>query len=348
MKRLLVPLIIVFGTLAALSWTGAWLSTPSTEGASSFVVEKGEGTDAIVGRLKSRGIIRSTLLFRLALGRSGLATKLQPGTYDFRGAEDFAEIVRRLASGGVPANEFVLLVKEGWNLADIKKALEAAGYADAEAFFHVTGLPATDHRTLSAEAAPKPDDLSGEFSFLKDKPPYVSLEGFLFPDTYRVFRDAKAADVVRTLLSNFDRKLTPELRRRIAERKRSVFEIVTMASIIEREVRGEGDRRIVSDIFWRRLEIGMALQADSTVNYATGKSLPAVTLEDTKNVSEYNTYKYPGLPLGPISNPGLEAIEAAVSPSPNEYWYFLTDEDGTVHYGKNLDEHNRNKAKYLK
>lgn len=348
MKKPFIILIALLGTLGVLSWTGAWLSTPSTRNAPSFVVEKGEGADVIARRLKAQGVIRSELFFKVALSRSGLATRLQPGTYDFRGAEDFAEVIRRLASGGVPANEFVLLVKEGWNLSDIKKALDDAGYADAEGFFRVTGSPATDHRTLSADSAPKPADLSADFPFLRDKPVYVSLEGFLFPDTYRIFRSASAGELVKTLLANFDRKLTPELRQRIADRKKSTYEIVTMASIVEREVRGDGDRRMVADIFWRRLEVGMALQADSTVNYATGKSLPSVTLEDTESVSEYNTYKYPGLPLGPISNPGLSAIEAAVSPAPNEYWYFLTDASGTVHYGRNLDEHNQNKAKYLK
>ncbi|HSD12733.1 MAG TPA: endolytic transglycosylase MltG, partial [Patescibacteria group bacterium] len=200
MKRPLIILAAVFGTLALLAWTGAWLSTPSTKGAASFAVAKGEGTEAIVRHLKEQGIIRSELFFKLALSNSGLATKLQPGTYDFRGAADFAEIIRRLASGGVPANEFVLLVKEGWNLSDVRDALAAAGYAQADKLFFVTGLPATDHRTLSADGAPKPADFSADFPFLKDKPPYVSLEGFLFPDTYRLFRDATPEDVVKTML----------------------------------------------------------------------------------------------------------------------------------------------------
>ncbi len=348
MKRPLIILAALFGTLALLAWTGAWLSTPSTKDAASFAVAKGEGTDAIVRHLKEQGVIRSELFFKLSLSNSGLATKLQPGTYDFRGAADFAEIIRRLASGGVPANEFVLLVKEGWNLSDIKDALAAAGYAQTDKLFFVTGLPATDHRTLDSDKAPQPADFSAEFPFLKDKPSYVSLEGFLFPDTYRLFRDATPEEIVRTMLANFDRRLTPSIRQQLAERKVSVYDAVTLASVIEREVRGEEDRRKVADIFWRRLDAGMALQADSTVNYATGKSLPSVSLEDTKTDSRYNTYKYPGLPLGPIANPGSMALEAAAYPEPNDAWYFLTGEDGIVHYARTLDEHDRNKAKYLK
>lgn len=347
-KNVLIALVALLGTLAVLAWTGAWLSTPDTDDASAFVIASGESTDTIVKNLKEQGVVRSSLLFKNALRVSGLAKKLQPGTYDLRGAENFAEVVRRLTTGGVPANEFVLRIKEGWNLADIQKELARAGYARAGDLYHVTGIPATDHRTLSSDAAPKPDDFSADFPFLKDKPSYVSLEGFLFPDTYRIFKDATPGEVVRKLLEHFDDKLSPELRRRIAQRDLTVYEVVTMASIVEREVRTPADRRKVADLFWRRLNVGMALQADSTVNYATGKSLPAVTFEDTKNVSEYNTYKYPGLPLGPISNPGLDAIEATVNPEPNPYWYFLTDKEGNVHYGTTLEEHNRNKAKYLK
>lgn len=348
MKKALVILAFVAAALAALSWTGAWLSTPVTEGAGAFVVAQGEGTAAIVSRLKAQGVIRSETLFKMALAGSGLDKKLQPGTYDLRGAKDFASIVRVLATGGVPANEFVLLVKEGWNLGDIKKALADAGYADADKLYFVTGIPATDHRTLSSDKAPKPQDYAGEFSFLEGKPSYVSLEGFLFPDTYRLYRDATPMDVVKTLLANFDKKFSPELRKRAADRGRSVYDVVTMASIVEREVKTPEDRRKVADIFWRRIGKGMALQADSTVNYATGKSLPSVTYEDTQAVSRYNTYKYPGLPLGPISNPGLDALEAAIDPEPNDAWYFLTDADGNVHYARTLDEHNRNKARYLR
>ncbi|HTM68166.1 MAG TPA: endolytic transglycosylase MltG [Candidatus Binatia bacterium] len=348
MKKVLIILSVLAGSLAALAWTGAWLSTPVTKDAGSFVVAQGEGTAAIVSRLKAQGVIRSELLFKMALAGSGLDKKLQPGTYDLRGAEDFAEIVRRLATGGIPANEFVLLVKEGWNLNDIKAALVQAGYAEADKLFFVTGIPATDHRELSSDKAPRPQDYSTEFPFLEGKPSYVSLEGYLFPDTYRVFKAATPMELVKVLLANFGRKLTPELRQRIAEKHRTIFDVVTMASIVEREVKTDEDRRLVADIFWRRIEKGMPLQADSTVNYATGKSQPSVSFEDTKTVSRYNTYKYPGLPLGPICNPGLASLKAAIDPEPNDYWYFLTDAEGKVHYAATLDEHNRNKARYLK
>jgi len=347
MKRSYLGLSLV-ALVLFLGWAAVWFSTPGNPNNASFVIAPGDGIEKIVNGLKEQGFVHSELLFKVALRTSGLATRLQPGTYDLRDTDSYGDLVARLASGGVSADEFTLRVLEGHDLRDIVASLEKLGYARAQELYRVTGLPATDHRILSAASAPKPADLSRDYSFLKDKPSFVSLEGFLFPDTYRIFRDATPDEIVRIMLDNFDRKFNPEMRARTASQGRTVFEIVTMASIIENEVRGEDDRRMVSDLFWRRLKEGMALQADSTVNYITGKGHASVLLEDTKNISQYNTYKYRGLPLGPIGNPGISAINAALEPKPNAFVYFLTDKEGTVHYGRTLDEHNRNKAKYLR
>jgi UPF0755 protein len=349
MKRA-VPIIIVsvMAIVTVLAWTSVFLSSPGEPEDTAFVVAPGDGTEKIIDGLKEGGFVRSELFFKLALRTSGSATKLQPGTYDFKGADTYAEIIARLTQGGVAANEFTLKIIEGWNLNDIQAALAKAGYPQADRLFQVTGIPATDHRTLSASSAPKPDDFSSAFPYLKDKPSFISLEGYLFPDTYRIYRDATAEELTKTLIANLDRKLDDKLRQRIAAQGKTIHEVLTMASIVEREVFGLEDRRMVADLFWRRLSEGMALQADSTVNYATGKDLPAVTFEDLKNISRYNTYKYPGLPPGPIGSPGLEAIQATVDPLPNPYVYFLTDKEGNVHYGRTLEEHNRNKAKYLR
>ena len=233
--RLLRSLVLLFALLAALAWAGVWLSTPVTAAASSFVVAPGDKTDVIIAHLKEQGVIRSAVLFKLALSKSDLATKLQPGTYDLRGAADFEAIITKLASGGIAANEQVLLVKEGWNLTEIQTALTQIGFKGGD-LFRVTGVPAVDARTFNSDKAPWAKDFSAEFPFLKDKPPYVSLEGFLFPDTYRLFKDATAEEVTRKMLQNFDLKLTPALRSRIALGKHTIYEVVTMASVIEREV----------------------------------------------------------------------------------------------------------------
>lgn len=341
-------LVGLIAFVAILAWTGVWFSVPGRPTDTEFVIAPGDSIETITDGLVDAGVVRSRAVFKAALRASGLATRLQPGTYNLSGIDSYAVLIERLATGGVSADEFVLRVLEGWNLRDIEAALAQAGYGRAAEIFQVTGLPATDHRTLSAAGAPQPDDFSARFPYLTDKPSYVSLEGFLFPDTYRVFRDATPEEIALLMLGNFDLKLTPEMRAKIAAQGRSIYDVVTMASIVEREVRGDEDRRQVADLFWRRLDVGMALQADSTVNYITGGSKPSVTYEETRNVSPWNTYKYPGLPLGPIGNPGLSALQATIEPEPNLYWYFLTDKEGNVHYGRTLDEHNRNKAKYLR
>lgn len=182
------------------------------------------------------------------------------------------------------------------------------------------------------------------------KPPPADLEGYLFPDTYRISRyiNDPLSQLVEKARANFDRKVTPELRAEIERGGHTLHEIITMASILEAEVQTAEDRALVSDIFWRRLKIGMALQADSTVNYVTGKNHAAVSLQDTKIDSPYNTYKYRGLPPGPINNPGLGAIQAATYPKTNSYWYFLTTKEGKVIYAKTFEEHVTNKRKWLR
>jgi len=145
-----------------------------------------------------------------------------------------------------------------------------------------------------------------------------------------------------------ENKMSADFLAEINRQKKTVHEILTLASILEKEVSTENDRKIVADIFYKRLEIGMALQADSTVNYASGKSVPRASGKDLETDSPYNTYKYKGLPPGPICNPSLSAIKAAIYPAKNDYWYFLTTPDGKVIYSKTHDEHVKAKAKYYR
>ncbi len=346
MRRSSFIFVTVLLAIAVLSWTGAYLSTPGGGSVPSFTVAKGESADSIANRLKQDGFIRSVWVFKLTLRQSGLEAKLQPGEYRLDGAETYGDIIARLAAGGVAANELVLKVIEGWDLRDIQAELRSDGFAAVGDWFAAVGDPLAG--SASPDLRPSPD-YSGIYSFLKDKPKDVSLEGYLFPDTYRVFKDAKATDVVRTLLANLKRRLNMAgLLDSFDQKGRNLHQVLTMASIVEKEVRTDADRPLVADIFWRRLEAGMPLQADSTVNYVTGKNAAAASSADLAADSPYNTYRHPGLPPGPICNPGLKAIEAALKPEPNSYWYFLTDPAGGVHYARTLDEHNANKAKYLK
>jgi UPF0755 protein len=150
------------------------------------------------------------------------------------------------------------------------------------------------------------------------------------------------------MLDNFNKKLTPELVTEINKQQKTVHEIITLASIIEKEVSNDNDRKLVADIFYKRLEKGIGLQSDATVNYVTGKSTTRPSAQDLAVDSPYNTYKYKGLPPGPISNPGISAILAAIYPTSNPYFYFLTTPDGKVIYSKAYQEHLQAKAQYYK
>jgi len=178
--------------------------------------------------------------------------------------------------------------------------------------------------------------------------PGEDLEGFLFPDTYQFSANVSGQEVVDKMRENFNRKLTDEMREEIERQEKTIFEIITMASMIEKEVRTPEDKKLVSGVLWKRLEIDMPLQVDATIVYITGKQTTRVSLQDLQIDSPYNTYKYQGLPIGPICNPGLESIIAAIYPQENQYWYYLSAPDGTTHFSRTLEEHNIAKVKYLR
>ena len=150
------------------------------------------------------------------------------------------------------------------------------------------------------------------------------------------------------MLENFNVKITPELNAAVAESGRDFSDIVIMASLIEKEAGSRKDAEIISGILWKRIEIGMPLQVDAVFPYIIGKNTYEVTLQDLEVDSPYNTYKYPGLPIGPISNPGLVSIKAAINPQKTNYLYYLNDTNGVMHYATTFDEHKINKARHVR
>jgi UPF0755 protein len=248
--------------------------------------------------------------------------------------------------------EISVAVLEGKNISEITSLLVAKKLVNSEDFYLFAGKAKTDYRLMSDLLWPK--DYSLTFTFLKDKPKYYSLEGYLFPDTYRFFSDSRADEIIVKMLENFDKKLTPKMREDIAAQGRSIFEIVTMASLIEKEApinyaSGENhDAKIISGIFWNRLKNGQALQSCATLAYVLGENKPQYSEADTKVNSPFNTYLNKGLPPAPIANPGILAIEAAIYPIDNEYNYFLTPA-GTkkIIFSRTYEEHLINKNKYL-
>ncbi len=303
-----------------------------------FTVKSGESVSAIARDLKSAGIIKSEYYFKLYVWLNKLQSGLQAGEYILSSRLSIKEIAAMLSAGQIKNREKIFKIIEGWTISDIEKSLEKNKIISDKSFSALAKRKIGDWQFSYA----KPD-------FLADAPGSVDLEGYLFPDTYRIYVDASAEDIIKKALDNFNIKLSPDLREAISQQNKSIHEIITMASIIEKEVSNEADRNLVSGIFWKRLSLGIALQADSTVNYATGKSSPGVSFEDKEIDSPFNTYKYRGLPPGPICSPSLSSIKAAIYPEQSPYLYYLNRQDtGETIFSKTYEEHLENKNKYLK
>ncbi len=241
-----------------------------------------------------------------------------------------------------PRPEVALTIIPGWNLRQVADYLVAQGFASStNDVYQLIGEPAVDYRRKGILLPRVSAD-----SVTSYKPDYISYEGFLAPETYRVFRDASLLDVIRKFIDQRDKQIDAAMWEDINKSGHSFYEILTVASLLEEEVQSPADKAKVADILWRRYKNNWALQLDSTVHYAVDKTGNVFTTDKERSFdSLWNTYKYPGLPLGPISNPDLESIKAALYPEKNSYWYFLTGKDGMVYYAKTLDEHNANKRK---
>lgn len=342
--------IIIFVFVGGDALWQIYLMGPNkTVKAEIFVANTGETAKQVADNLREKGFLKGTFLFETYVWWRGLEKKFRAGEFELKKGENISSLVKKLTTKP-KQDEREITIPEGWNIKDIADYLLREGIIDdTKEFYAVTGSPAVDNRTSRKYYKPESFDPKGvNYEFLDGKPSYVSMEGYLFPDTYRIFGNATPKEIVEKMLNNFDAKLTDEMRSEIKKQGKSVFEIITMASVIQNEVRTEKDMKMVSDLFWRRLKIGMALQSDATVNYITGAGRAQPTYKDLEVLSPFNTYRQRGLPLGPICNPGVIAIKAAIWSTPNKNLYFLTTSDGTVIYSRTYEEHLANKAKYLK
>lgn len=299
----------------------------------SFTVDEGESFVSISRRLADEDIIPNAWWFRIFAKFAGLDDDIRAGTTVVIPRDRSADILGALIypSGN---SEVSVTIPEGYTLVQIGATVRAAlPHITEEEWIRVTGVssPFADHTLVVS----------------LQKPVDVDLEGYLFPDTYRFFENASAEDVVERMLNTMESRVTALGKPTGDAEGMNGHELLTLSSIIEREVRGSEEMREISDIFLKRLEIGMALQSDATVNYVTGGDDPSISLTDRDLDSLYNTYQYPGLPPGPISNPGMNALRSVWNPAENEYYYFLTDAAGTVYYAETHDEHVLNKALYL-
>lgn len=280
-----------------------------------FTVEVGEGLFDIASNLKKQGLIKSQFLFSVVVTLRNVQNQLQAGTYNLLPRMSIVKIVKIISQGETIKQRITII--EGWNLRDIAWELENQGMFQAEELFEIA-----DENT--------------------------NLEGYLFPDTYDIGNEEKLEDIIKKILKNFDKKISLELKEEMEKQERTLHQVIIMASLLEKEVQTYEDKKVVAGILWKRLRNNWPLQVDASISYLTGKKSLSLTKEELAIDSPYNTYKYPGLPLGPICNPGLDSIEAAIYYEENPYWFYLTTPNQETIFSKTLEEHNININRYLK
>ncbi len=300
-----------------------------------FTIEPGENATIISSRLHRMGLIRDAELFRLLLRYWGVDAKLEAGDFELAPSMSMAEIITELQTGRLRAR--TVTIPEGRRAEEVAHLLAAEGFVDQEEFIRLVR--------------------EGEFNddFLRDRPPEAprGLEGFLFPDTYSIPVKATAEEIIRLMLDNFERRVTLEMRKQALDRGLTMYEVLILASIVEREAVIAAERPIIAGVYLNRLDVGMYLEADPTVQYAKGydqetdRWWPLLTGEDLHTVeSPYNTYANPGLPPGPICSPGLASIEAVLNPAETDYFFFVAvDEDGSHKFARTFDEHLANQGR---
>ena len=301
------------------------------EKSGELVVAEGSAAKDIWQKAADEGFTEGTIWWRYYAWRKGAASSIKAGTYQLGVGEKVSQVIGRLVAGGTGPREVSITYPEGFTLEQMAARTAASGIGTADEFMQ----------------AATPAAFTGELTFLAEIPPGRDLEGYLFPDTYRVFADDTPADVIRRMLGTFNERFSAELFREARERGRTLDQIVIMASIIEREVQKDEDMALVAGVLWKRFDDGLGLAADATVRYALDKWDEPLTAQDLALDSPYNTRRYRGLPPGPLSNPGLRALVAAVRPAPSDYYYYLSTPAGETIFSRTLDEHNVNKAEYL-
>jgi len=306
-----------------------WAAEPfrGFSGSEQFVeIPAGTGPQAIGRLLVNAGVVHDALSWRLALARTGDATRLKAGEYRFTEAATPAEVIARLVRGDVYLR--TVTFREGLTIRQMAEIYERAGLGASADF---------------VEAA-RQGDLVRDLD-----PAAATLEGYLFPDTYLLPRRASAEDLVRLMVSRFERAWSDDLRRDAQRSGFSTREAVTLASIVEKETGRADERPLVAAVYRNRLGKRMGLQCDPTVIYALerrGGFDGNLTRADLALDSPYNTYKHAGLPPGPIAAPGKASLEAALRPARVDYLYFVSRNDGSHAFAATLDEHNRNVQKF--
>lgn len=297
-------------------------------------IPQGTSTEGIANILRESGLVDSTLYFRLVSRMNGYDGKFQYGNYTFSTGMSEEDMMEILLTEGAKRATKTFTVVEGLTLAQTAASLAEQGMCTVDDFY--AALDNTNWGYKFLEGVPS----TGERA--------ITYQGYLFPSTYEVYEDATAVDIISTMFDQMDRIWTSDYYAKAESMGMTVDEVLTIASIIEKEVVSPPEQPIVSGIIYNRLEIDMPLQMCSTVMYVLDKHRNRLLNSDLEIESPYNTYKATGLPIGPIANPGEGAIRAALFPEDNDYLYFVLKDDGsgTHEFNASYNDHVNDKAKY--
>ncbi|MBT6691437.1 endolytic transglycosylase MltG [Candidatus Parcubacteria bacterium] len=331
MIQVIIKFILLVGVVISLWFLTVVISGNDLNEQDSFVIESGQGVNQISENLHKESLIKNKFVFETWLWLKKSESRVVAGVYSLPDNLSIRQLANMLVAGPEKAQGSITLL-EGWSRPFMAEAVDKIGLSEQK-FLRLTNSKL---------------DWVDDYDFLNDAPNSATLEGYIFPDTYYIDEYTNEGDIIVKCLNNFDRKMTDKLRDEADRQGKSIFEVITLASIIEREVPVYADKKMIADIFLKRLDVDMGLQSDATINFITGKKDPTPSLDDLQVDSPYNTYKYRGLTPGPISSPGIDSIEAVLYPSSNAYYYFLTTPEGDVIYSVDHDEHVANKNKYLK
>lgn len=269
--------------------------------------------------LFQNGIIHSAMLFRISAKVQGVEKSLQAGDYALSAGMNITNIIDKMVKGDTVY--YLLTIPEGYNVEQTAKLLTEKGLGDGAKF-----------KELARKYAP--------FSYIGQQPEVVYLsEGYIFPDTYRITRETTEAVLLEMMVDNFDNQITPGMREQAKKLGLSLHQVVTLASLVEKEARLPKEQPIIAGVFFNRLKQEMPLQSCPTVQYILGYPKAELTIADTQLASPYNTYQNPGLPPGPIASPGAAALKAVLYPADTPYLYFVAAKDGSHRFSKTYEEH---------
>lgn len=320
-------LLILF---AAFSLTLVILSTifltsddrnPNADPEDRVYIKISPGMDArsIGQMIVNKGIIDNRLKFILLAKINGYEDQFKVGVFDLYKGMGTQAALDRLISGDVVSMKFT--IPEGFTVKDIARRLNDLEIANESEFL----LAAKNY-------AP--------YDYIEKKPDVIfRAEGFLFPDTYTVATDIDIDTILEMMSTDLDMRLDDQIRAQLKEKNLSIYDLITLASLVEKEAKFDEDRSIIAQVFFKRLELGMPLQTDATLQYLMDAPKEDVLISDTEIDSPYNTYQNVGLPPGPIANPGMESIEAVLNPAATEYLYFVADREGKNYYSYTYEEH---------